>query len=297
MNHLKIIFLLALTTALTSCKWNQQTVLVVGDSWAMFTCVHKSLDQALSKAGLKNAKTNATCLATTDTGARAESWRQSRHHQNALLALKDPTVKVLYLSLGGNDVINYWKKSLTDSQSEQVITRTRQYVADIVSIYHAERPDIKILVTGYDFPRFTADHPILAYRRMYEDMGLPSPLELNSALVKLSESFYALNEINQTRYIHHLGLMHYHFGNKEMGLLPKSTRAPQDISKPGSISNTWGGDLRFQSDVPAMQVYTDGDYIGVVDAFHLSKQGYYLLAEHSVEHYLKNWLNGSAALE
>jgi hypothetical protein len=297
MNHFKILFLLALTASLSSCKWNQQTVVVAGDSWALFTCVHKSLDQALTKAGLKNAKANATCVTTSDPGARAENWRQSRYHQNVLLALKDPTVRVLYLSLGGNDVINYWNKNLSGAQTEQVILRTRQYVADIVSIYHAERPDIKILVTGYDFPRFTSDHPILAYRRMFEDMGLPSPQELNSALVKMSESFYSLNEMNQTRYVHHLGVMHYHFGNKEMGLAPKTTRAPQDISKPGSVTQSWGGDLKFQSDVPAMQVYTDGDYVGVVDAFHLSKQGYHFLADHSVELYIKNWLNGSVVTE
>ena len=297
MNHLKIFFLIALTTFLTSCKWNQQTVLVAGDSWALFTCVHKSLDQALSKAGIKNAKTNATCPATSDAGARAESWKQSTYHQNVLRALKDPTVKVLYFSLGGNDVINYWNKNLSDSQTEQVILRTRNYISEILTLYHNERPDIKILVSGYDFPRFTADHPILAYRRMYEDMGLPTPLELNRALVKLSESFNALNELNQTRYIHHLGVSHYHFGNKEMGLLPKSTRTPSEISKPGQVTNTWGGDLRYQADVKAMQVYTDGDYIGVVDAFHLSKEGYLYLAEHSVEQYLKNWLSGSAVLE
>ncbi len=282
---------------LSSCKWNQQTVIVAGDSWALFTCVHKSLDQALMKSGLKNAKANSACITTSDPGARAESWKQSPYHQNVLLALKDPTVKVLYLSLGGNDVINYWNKNLTESQTDQVIQRTRQYVAELVSLYHAERPDVKILVTGYDYPRFTADHPILIYRRMFEEMGLPSALELNSALVKMSESFFALNQMKQTHFIHHLGLMHYHYGNKEMGLPPKTTRAPADISKPGVFSNSWGGDLKFQSDVPAMQVFTDGDYVGVVDAFHLSKQGYHYLADHSVELYIKKWLTSSEAAE
>ncbi|MFN9066249.1 MAG: hypothetical protein ACK5V3_03405, partial [Bdellovibrionales bacterium] len=183
------------------------------------------------------------------------------------------------------------------SQTVQVIERTRQNVADLVALYHAERPDVKILVTGYDFPRFTADHPILIYRQMFEEMGLPSPFELNSALVKMSESFFALNQLKQTQYIHHLGLMHYHYGNKEMNLPPKTTRPPSEISKPGVNFNSWGGDLKFQSDVPAMQVFTDGEFIGVVDAFHLSKQGYHFLAEHSVQLYIKNWLMSSAEAE
>lgn len=290
MKHLVFSFLIFSSLILTSCKWTEQTVLLVGDSWAAFTCVHKSMDKALRKAGLVQAQANKTCLLTTDPGARAEQWLQSNYHRNTLVSLKDPTVKVVYLSLGGNDVIKHWVKSLPPSQTEQIIIRTRQHIEKIVQVYNAERPDVKILVTGYDYPRFTEDHPVLAYRQAYEGMGSPQPRELNMALLKMSENFFALNQLPQTNYIHHLGLMHYYFGQKEAGLRPRTSRSPAEISKPGLTVNTWGGLLNYTSDIPAMQNYSDGEVVGVPDAFHLSQQGYDYLAEHSVNHYIKSFI-------
>lgn len=282
--------LLILPLFLISCKLPEQTVLVAGDSWAFLTCKHKSLERSLQKLGLKNTHVNATCLITSDPGARASDWLQTNFHRNVMLALKEPTVKVLYLSLGGNDVINGWHKTMTAAETEEFLSRLRKSVEEILAVYRSERPDIQILVTGYDYPRFTPHHPVSAYRKAYEDMGSPTPLELNRVLLRMTENFMALGQTAQTAYIHHLGLMQYYSGLPQVGIPPHNTKPPTEISKPGVTLNSHGGVVSEMSEATSMQVYSDNDVVNAVDAFHLSKEGYDRLADHSVLHYLRAWL-------
>jgi lysophospholipase L1-like esterase len=273
---------------LSSCKTDQKTVLVIGDSWAFLTCLHGSLELAFKKAGLANAAVNSSCKVTSVVGAHARDWLSSPQHDLTLTALKDPSVRVVYVSLGGNDVINLWNKNMSPQQLENLVAQLKAKITEIINVYKGVRPDVQFLVSGYDYPRFTPNHPIPDYAEAFESMGSPMPSEINRALVVLSERFLSLSEIPNTAFVHHLGLMHYHFGHFEAGVLPKTTKIPSRISKPGERLNTYGGITGLSSDTPAMESLI-GENI-VVDAFHLSKLGYHYMAEHTVEQYLKDWL-------
>ena len=282
---LKILSLVTLLSfALTSCKEASRTVAVAGDSWSVFVCNYKSLDKAFAAAGVQDAATHATCALTTDFGMRAERWLASSYHERTLKTLKDKSVKVLYLSLGGNDILNYWRKDLTAAQEREVFDTLKSILNEIIHVYQKVRPDVKILISGYDFPRFTPNHPISAYKRAYENMGSPTAQEINSMMIRFSESMQDLADQKSVFYIQHHGLMQYYLGNKEEGLQAFTTLSPDLISSEDQPARA-GGDINLLSDKEAMQK------IGpAIDAFHLSKFGYEKIGDHVVSIYLKKWL-------
>ena len=61
MFNMKLTALILTLGFLTSCKESAKVVLLVGDSWASFVCAHKSLNQALHKAGILDAEANQEC--------------------------------------------------------------------------------------------------------------------------------------------------------------------------------------------------------------------------------------------
>ena len=274
--------------ALTSCKQAAQTVVVAGDSWASFVCLYKSLDTALNKVGVLDTATNATCAATTKIGVHADEWLGTNYHKATLVSLKDKTVKVLYLSLGGNDILANWNKNMTVTQENDLFDKVTKDIDTVVKVYQAARPDIKIILSGYDFPRFTPDHPIKDYRETYEAMGKPSPFELNTAILRFSDKVSKITDQKTFFYIQHYGLMHYYLGNSEMGLAPMKTLSPDLISAPNAV-NQFGGDINLQADPGAMFTIKVANQPLVIDAFHLNRYGFDRLADHTVFHYLKDW--------
>lgn len=285
---LKLLALLSIFV-LASCKQATQTVVVAGDSWASFVCLYKSLDTALNKVGVLDAATNSTCGVTTKIGIHADEWLGTNYHKATLLALQDKSVKVLYLSLGGNDILANWNKDMTVSREAELFDKVTQDIANIIKVYKAVRPDIKIILSGYDFPRFTDNHPIKDYRETYEGMGKPSPYELNSAIIRFSEKVSKIVDLKSVFYIQHYGLLHYYLGNSDKGLAPMKTLAPELISAPDAIDQ-YGGDINIQADATAMFTVKLADQTLVTDCFHLSRSGFDRLAEHTVYHYLKDWL-------
>lgn len=276
---------LTLSISLSGCKPEAQTVVVAGDSWGFFVCANKSFVKPFANAGLTTTKVNSTCLVTTRVGMHAEDWLGSNFHKATQTALLDATVKVLYLSLGGNDLMNDWNKNMPATERAATFLTIRNRVQNIIAKYRKQRPDIKILISGYDFPRFTPDHVIPDYKEAFEAMGSPTPFELNGALQEFSASMASLADGSNVFYIQHLGLMHYYFGNRDAGLPAFQTLPPTQISSPDAPTLT-GGDLRLQTD-PEGMLKVEGL---AVDAFHLSKSGYEKIADHSVQHYLKSWL-------
>lgn len=285
--NLKLLFISMSILFLASCKQPAQTIVVAGDSWAAYTCAYKSLDKALNKVGVQDAASNSTCAVTTRFGIRAENWLNSSHHKATLAALKDKSVKAIYLSLGGNDILNFWNKKMTMPQEQAIFDVVTANMEAAINEYRTARSDVKILISGYDYPRFISDHPIKEYVEAYEAMGSPNPYELNTAVLKFSERVAKLADQKSVFYIHHYGLMHFHLGNPEMGLEAFKTLPPELISAPDGMVQ-YGGDPNLQSAKAAMFTIKN-NLEPIADAFHLNRFGYEKLAEHSVQHYLKDW--------
>lgn len=278
---------LMLSVALVSvlgCKQQAKVVLIAGDSWSFFVCVNKSLDQAFQTAGIQDASANAACEVTSRVGLRAENWLESPAHKATVATLEaDRSVRAIYLSIGGNDVINHWKKSMSPVDEQALFKKVKADVRDIIQRYRRVRPDVKILLSGYDFPRFVPNHPIGAYRDAFRDMEEPAPETLNAAVLRLSDTLSELQDDQNVFYIQHYGLMHYYYGNKENGLASGVTLPPASIS-PRDNPSASGGDSRLLG--PAEGMLRVG---GLVDAFHLNNFGYDRIADHAVSMHLRTW--------
>ena len=202
-----------------------------------------------------------------------------------MTALLDKSVKVLYLSLGGNDSLNNWNRSFDQKQNFELATRIKNDIGKIVNVYRTLRPDIKILVSGYDFPRFEPKHALSFYRELHEKIGSPSSLEINQMLIQFSAIVADIADNESVFYIHHIGLMQYYFGNESAGI-PAFTTTPPELISPRINPKQFGGDPQFSSDYKAMRRWEE--YF--VDSFHLTSFGYDRIADHAMNTYIKYWI-------
>jgi len=266
-------------------------VAIAGDSWGFLTCLFRGVDRALVREKMFNVMTSLNCPMTTRTGMRAEHWLDSSQNKKLLKDLKsNKQIRVLILSLGCNDVIKYWNKSLSLEQELSIFTKIREQVASAISEYQKIRPDVKIIVSGYDFPRFTADNKISAYRNVFKKFGEPTPYELNTMLMRFSEEMTKLSDGGKNvAYIHHLGVTEYYGGQREVGLKPYQTLPPDQISSKDNPARV-GGDPQILNDSQSMAHIEIANHELAVDAFHLSPTGFYYTSLHTVRMYIKDWL-------
>lgn len=180
-------------------------ILIVGDSWASFPCVYNSMGKMIRDVNA-DLKEDNRCLRTTKLGVAGFEWIGSKQDQRVIKYLKEtPRLKYLYLSMGGNDLMAVWNKNFTKEQELAVYQSTAVTVQKIMDRYLAVRPDLKIILTGYDFPNFTKNHKIGLYRKIYERMGEPTPERLNPVLVGLCQYLSRLANGENIFYIQHLG--------------------------------------------------------------------------------------------
>lgn len=258
-------------------------ILIVGDSWATFSCVYNALGRALGEVSANISEDNR-CLRTSKLGSEAREWIGSKQDERVIKYLQNtPRLKYLYLSLGGNDMMATWHKDFTLQQEDQMMQKTFADIQKIMNRYLAVRPDIKIILSGYDFPHFTPDHIIPLYKEIYERMGKPDHLRLNTALTKFSKDMVSLADGKNIFYIHHLGLSQYYDGVPESNFPSGRTLPPEQISTwqdPGQV----GGDVHYQSSEKSMI-----NWMFVArDAFHLSSRMYKNIMLHTYYNVLVN---------
>lgn len=286
MKSLKILFFLIFNISVSCTAFGYNKLLIAGDSWAAFLCGYGSFNQVWTRYRFLQAQTDEHCWRTTKMGIRAEQWLNSKQDHYTLKRIQeDQEIQVVFLSLGGNDLMNELNKDMTLQEQEALFIRIRSTISNIISKYKSIRPRLRVIVSGYDYPRFVKNHNISAYRKAYEEMGEPTAEELNRSLIHFSQTMAEIGNQKDIAYIHHLGLMHYYQGNTEEGLLPGVTLHPDQISSPTSPI-TYGGLETLKSCFYSMMRFGTA----FIDAFHLSPVGYYRLAEHTHRTYLRKWL-------
>lgn len=260
---------------------NKDKILIVGDSWATFPCAYNSMGKMIRDRD-PELKEDNRCLRTTKLGITAGEWVTSKQHQRVIKFLKEtPRLKYLYVSLGGNDLMTVWNKDFTPAQELKVYQDTTAIVKGILDQYLAVRPDIKIVLSGYDFPNFTPNHKIKLYREIFERMGSPTPERLNPTLVSLCQYMARLGNGKNIFYIQHLGLAQYYDGNEDRGLAPMKTLSPDKIS-PMSNPTAIGGNVKLPSSKKSMI-----NWLFIIrDAFHLNTRMYRKVMWHTYDNLL-----------
>ncbi|MBY0471908.1 hypothetical protein K2X30_12135 [bacterium] len=260
------------------------TIALAGDSWAWLPCLFNSVPGAIRTEKLLGVDFVA-CQSTSGMQIHAENWLGRKEHQNILSVLRNrKDVNVLYFSMGGNDFMKYWRKTMTPQEEQAMNEKIRNWMEAILKEFLAVRPDFKILISGYDYPRFFTEHASIPnYDKLYKRAGEPSIVEINSALQRFTLEMLKLADNKRVFYIHHLGVAQYYHGSKDTGLQPFTTLAPALISS-SDHPERMGGDVNSETDRDAML-----GAVGYIDSYHLSPNTFTLTVRHSIQQYLRDW--------
>ncbi len=256
-------------------------IILAGDSWAAFPCSFDSMEKVLKYVNSR-LKNDWRCQQTSRLGMRADEWLGTKEDLELTdIIIHDKRIKFIYLSLGGNDVLDGWNVNMNSSEEDKLLVRISSDLKRITDKYLALRPDLKIIISGYDYPHFKLNHAIPVYRKIYNRMGRPTPAQLNKALAGFSAYLSSLMDRKQTFYIHHLGLMQYYDGIPPSIMAPGSTLPPAHIS-PFDRPELVGGNVFVSTSESSMMVWLKM----FADAFHPTEKNYFYIMLHSYDNLL-----------
>jgi len=249
---------------------SQPKVLLVGDSWAFFMNVDRTINNVLKQWGHSNY-TYITSGVIAENGAETDDFlKPDKIAEIKRLLDENPSIEVVHLSIGGNDVLGDWKVSFTQAQTDSLKLAVEGRLIQVIDTIKSTRPGIRIFWAGYVYPNFNEvietsplqnNHPFYG---TWSGMEFPSFLELNTLLNDFSGLVedYA-NADPQIDFVNCTGLMQYTFGqNTPLGVAPGGTYAAGTVSLPA-------GDPSYPSPANSMR-----DYFLTKDCFHLSARGY-----------------------
>jgi len=126
-------------------------VLLVGDSWAALT----GLTGLWNEIFAINGHPEITVYTSAFHGGLARDYADEPHIVPDLLAV-NPDYKWIMISLGGNDMMTDWTSGDEAGWEDRLARAYRKIINPIIN----ERPDVPILLTGYDLPNFAMEPPV-----------------------------------------------------------------------------------------------------------------------------------------
>jgi len=264
---------------------SERKVLLVGDSWAFFMGVDQTINTVLDRWGHSNF-TYFTNLTLAENGAETDDF-QSAAKQNEIAAqlAANPSISVVHLSIGGNDVLGDWNVDFTQAQTDSLKDAVFARLVDVIEFIKSTRPDIHILWSGYMYPNFgeviasaaplSSSHP---FYNTWSGMGFPTFAQLNQILIEFSDQVEAYTDADpRLDFVNVPGLMQYAFGqNSPLLIAPGGTYPPYTQPLPY-------GDPSYPSPRNSMR-----DYLLTKDCFHLSAAGYRdMISYHAQKFYQK----------
>jgi lysophospholipase L1-like esterase len=223
---------------------------------------------------------------TVIMGAQVETWSEGpgpRLIKKALRENKDLTM--VAITLGGNDVMwNYEAPEPYEVLGPEA-TRFMLELDTIIDLIEAERPELDIMIVGYDYPNMVEpllDNPLNPYWDTYIGMNYPTPEQLNLGLQYFEKFRMEWPRIKNDPKIHFLyacGLMQYTFGqDKPVPIFPYDPYPAFSVPFPN-------GDPRYPSPQVAMG-------LNGFDTYHLGPEGFKILADHHLHTYMLGNLRG-----
>ena len=285
------IILLVLIACFAYCKVSAQCteppvprVLLVGDSWAFFMNTESTINYALTRGGHSNytfvSNSNLSVNgAKTDNVMSSATETEIRNQLN-----QHPSIDFVHLSIGGNDFLGGWDTSMTQAQTDTLMTNVFVKLDSVIRFIKSVRPGIKILWSGYCFTNFKesittsvapTSHPFYS---TWQGMKFPDFYQINRVQNQISQRFRAYSDTTPNIYfVESTGLMQHVYGQPSpMSVPPTGTYAP--LTSPIDTGFT-----DYPSPLVSMRNY------GIFkDCYHLSTDGYrYLLGYHTQKYYQK----------
>lgn len=328
--------LLILVCCLTSFSWGMSAksleqipdpvprIAIVGDSWGMFMWWFRSFQRALKDLGYERycevANESVVGGGKTFQFVNVEQFPPAEQIRNAIkkMLLDYPTIDIVVISLGGNDALYGTEYVLPDDPlrsirmqcpghpenmneilAEKIVNHDMSNLIDfILSI----RPDIRILLTSYDFGGET--------KRSECDLMTQ---QLGIMVVDIYKQRLADAKGERVDFISNYGLMQYAYGVYEYQVDSGNDPIPgteQLVYPPGYVKPGFSPD-----DYPPVRLPNPDDvwtfpwtennvevnvpgfpqYFTPLDALldkdmHLSEEGYYIMAKRIVERIIGRWL-------
>jgi hypothetical protein len=110
----------------------------------------------------------------------------------------NPEIEWVNLSIGGNDILNNWNKSMDTVATDSLLDVTMLKIDSIIQYIKSTKSTVKIFISGYDFANFVevimtyaapTFHPF--YSR-WNGMGKPDFEEMNKLFTRDSFKFDVL---------------------------------------------------------------------------------------------------------
>ncbi len=246
-------------------------VLLVGDSWAFFMGVDQTINGELGKWGHSGYR-YYTNLVLAENGAETDDFlTPGKQAEIATRLLNDPGIKVVHLSLGGNDVLGDWDVDFTAAETDSLKAEVSGRLQQVIDFILDVRPDVHVLWSGYMYPNFgeviedlSPLQPIHPFYGTWQGMGFPSFEQLNTILNDFSAELEArADTMERLSFVNATGLMQHVFGQTQpLGVSPGG-------SYPALAAPLPAGFVDYPSPKASMRNY------GLTrDCFHLSAAGY-----------------------
>lgn len=249
----------------------------MGDSWAFFQNVDGTI-RTIAKDWGHSDVDYYTNLTLSENGAKTKDFlKPDKISELATQLQSKPEIKVIHLSIAGNDFLGDWKRTFTQAQTDSLADLMISRLDSLIDTIQFFRPGITVFWPGYVYTNFRenieklpsflqSQHPFYS---TWQKMGFPSFQELND----VQNWFQSRVEThNQNRpyfhYVHATGLMQYEFGQET------PLNSPPNGSYPKYTAPMPEGYPEYPSPEKSMRHYAELAGIEIIDCFHLSAKGY-----------------------
>ncbi|HOV33877.1 MAG TPA: immunoglobulin domain-containing protein [Candidatus Hydrogenedens sp.] len=300
-------------------------IAIVGDSWGMFMWWFRSFQRALVESGYEEycevANESVVGGGKTFQFVNAEQFPAAEQIRNAVCQMLTdyPTIDIVVISLGGNDTLYGTEYVLPDDPLREIRMQCPNYpenmneilmekivnqdMNNLVDLILSVRPDIRVLLTSYDFG---GDSKRSECDLLTQQLGI--------MILDIYKQRLADSKGDRVHFVNNYGLMQYMYGVFEYELDSGNDPIdgteqlvyPAGYVKPGFSPDDYPP-LRLPDpdDVWTFPWTENGVEInvpGFPDHFsplnslldkemHLTEEGYYFMAKRMVERVIKEWLD------
>ncbi|MCF8258826.1 MAG: T9SS type A sorting domain-containing protein [Flavobacteriales bacterium] len=256
-------------------------ILTVGDSWSVFMNANSTFNNSLRKWGHSD-KRYFTNLIISENGSETDDFLQSvKQDEIAAQLAANPSIDVVHLSIGGNDVLGDWNVNWTQDQVDSLEAEVTLRLTSIIDFIKSVKPGIRIVWSGYTYPNFGevigslpeaawSTHP---FYDTWQSMGFPDFLQINTILNSFSATVeeYAATD-PQVDFVYCPGILQHVYGQPTaLPVAPGGTYQPFEAPLPVGFPE-------YPTPRPGMN-----NYGFFTDAFHLSAGGYSAFIDYQVQ--------------
>ena len=301
-------------------------IAIVGDSWGMFMWWFRSFQKALVELGYEEycevANESVVGGGKTFQFVNVEQFPAAEQIRNAVVQMLTdyPTIDIVVISLGGNDALygtefvlpddpyrelRFQCPGHPDNKNEILANKiVNQDMDNLIDLILSVRPDIRVLLTSYDFGGDT--------KRSECDLLTQ---QLGIMVLDIYKQRLADRKGDRVHFISNYGLMQFMYGVFEYEVDSDNDPIwgteqlvyPAGYVKPGFSPDDypplrlpdpydvwtfpWTDENSNELNVPGFPEYFNPLHSLLDRNMHLTEEGYYFMARRMVDRVIKYWLD------